>query len=98
MGNVWLHVYLLSKDIGIMIASLHICGSVRTDQLWLYIFKCFHIAELPICVCQHFVFGLLVTSVFIIGNTYANVFPFLLDTFYTHVCYNKGDEIRSYCI
>ena len=33
------HVCLLSKDIGIMIASLHICGSVRNDQLWLYIFR-----------------------------------------------------------
>ena len=95
MGNVWLHVYPLSKDIGIMIASLHVCGSVRNDQLWLYIFKCFHIAELPICVNISFV--TLMSSVFIIGNTYANVFPFLLDTFYTHVCYNKGDEIRSYC-
>jgi len=41
------HVCLLSKDIGIMIASLHKRGSVWNDQLWSYCW----IAH----VCQHFV-------------------------------------------
>jgi len=87
MDNVWLHVYPLSKDIGIMIASLHICGSVRNDQLWLYIFKCFHIAELPICVNISFLAYLCQVSL-LLATPMPTCFLFLLDTFYTHVCYN----------
>ena len=43
------HLSLSSNDIRTMIVSLHICGSVQNDQLWLYIFRSFHIAELSTC-------------------------------------------------